>query len=152
VTRIALISAVTALVAASCAGGGDDRLSKPEYEATVRSAYAEVQEAFRRTDVAVGELPDRIEDAQAQLRDAAGVLEDVEPPEEVEAANDQVASAMRQYADDLDVLRAAAERGDEAAIESFNSRIAHNAAIQLLMEAAESMRAKGYDVGPIAEE
>jgi hypothetical protein len=141
------------LVLAGCSGGGREQLSKAEYEETVRTAYADVQEAFRQTNVDdVSELAPRIEDAQDQLRDAAGELEDVDPPNEVEAENAQIAEAMRAYADDLDGLLEAAERGDTIAVAEFSSRVATNDAVVAMMEAAERLRFKGYDVGDIAEE
>jgi hypothetical protein len=146
------LTIAAAFVLASC-GGGNERLSKPEYEEKVRTVYADIQEAFRQTNVPdQEELADRVEDAQEELRRAAGALEDVDPPDEVEAENAQIADAMRTYADDLDGLREAAERGDSTAIVNFNSRVASNDAIVAMMEAAERMKFKGYDVGDIAEE
>jgi major membrane immunogen (membrane-anchored lipoprotein) len=153
VARTGFVIAIGASLVLVACGGEKERLSKPEYEERVRSVYADVQEAFRRTDVTdQEELADRVEDAQDELRDAAGELEDVDPPDAVEAENAQIAEAMRTYADDLDGLREAAERGDATAIASFNSRVATNDAIVAMMEAAERMKFKGYDVGDIAEE
>jgi hypothetical protein len=153
VARIGFVIAIGASLALVACGGEKERLSKPEYEERVRSVYADVQEAFRRTDVTdQTELDDRVEDAQEELRRAAGALEDVDPPDEVEAENAQIAEAMRTYADDLDGLREAAERGDATAIANFNSRVATNDAIVAMMEAAERLKFKGYDVGDIAEE
>jgi hypothetical protein len=146
-------AAAAAFVLAGCSGGGRDALTKTEYEETVRTVYADVQDAFRQTNVSEqSELADRVEDAQDELRRAAGELEDVDPPDEVEAENAQIAEAMRTYADDLDGLREAAERGDSTAIANFNSRVATNDAIVAMMEAAERIKFKGYDVGDIAEE
>ncbi len=142
---------MTALSLAAC--GGDGRLSKAEYEETVRSAYGEVQQAFRETNVeSTDELADSVEAAQEQLRDAADELEGVQPPEDVEAENAQIVLAMRAYAEDLDRLRNAAEQGDERTIEDFNARIAQNESVEQMAEAAERMKFKGYDLGQIAEE
>jgi hypothetical protein len=147
------LAAAGALVVAGCMGDARERLSKAEYEETVRTAYADVQEAFRQTNVDdVSELPPRIEAAQDELREAAGELEDVDPPDEVEAENAQIAEAMRAYADDLDGLLEAAERGDTIAVAEFSSRVATNDAVVAMMEAAERLKFKGYDVGDIAEE
>jgi HAMP domain-containing protein len=133
--------------------GGDDRLSKREYEEKVRSEYADVQEAFLATGGAQGdELAARIEDAQQELRDAADELDEIDPPEEVEKENEEVVEGMREYAGDLDELREAAERGDQQAIDAFNERIAKNEAVEQIAEAAEEMKFKGYDLGPIGEE
>lgn len=145
------MSALTALSVVAC--GGDGRLSKSEYGETVRSAYGEVQQAFQETNVdSTDELADRVEAAQEQLREAADRLEDLQPPEEVEAENAQIVQAMRAYAEDLDRLRNAAEQGDERTIEDFNARIAQNESVEQMAEAAERMKFKGYDLGPIAEE
>jgi hypothetical protein len=148
---ILVVSALTSVVVAGC--GGDGRLSKTEYEETVRSTYAEVQQAFRQTNVdSTKELASRVGAAQNQLREAASTLENVEPPTEVEADNREIVEGMRAYAEDLDRLRNAAVRGDVKTIEDFNARIAQNESIGQIAEAAEEMKFKGYDLGPIAEE
>jgi hypothetical protein len=138
---------LAAVVLAGCAGDGG-RLSKTEYAAQVRSVYAGVQEAFAATNVP----PDRVEDAQAELREAADELEGLEPPEDAEAANAQIAAGFRLYADELDRLRNAAERGDQATIDDFNAGVAERESVKQIMEAAESLKFKGYDLGDIAEE
>lgn len=123
-----------------------------EYEEKVRSVYAEVQQAFRETNVAIEDLAPRVEAAQAQLREAASALESVEPPSEVEAENRQIVAGMRAYADDLDRLRNAAERRDQRTIDDINARIQQSESVEQIASAAESMKFKGYDLGPIAEE
>ncbi len=147
------ISALAALSLTGCGGGGGGRLSKSDYEQRVRSLYANVREAFRKTNVTSTKLlADRVEEAQGELRSAADDLEEIEPPEKVENETEELVEGMREYADDLDELRNAAERGDEAAIQKFNSGIAQNEAVEQMAEAAEEMKFKGYDLGPIAED
>jgi hypothetical protein len=147
----ALATAVT-LTLAGC--GGDNRLSKGDYEQKVRAEYADVQDAFRATGAAFGQagLAERIEQAQTQLREAADALAGDEPPAEVEQENEEIVEGMREYADDLDQLRDAAGKGDLRSIEAFNDRIATNEAVGQIAEAAEEMKFKGYDLGQIAEE
>lgn len=142
---------LAALALGGCAGD-DGRLTKAEYGDRVRSVYAEVQAAFAATNVPQDELADRVEDAQAELRQAAGELEGVEPPEEAEAANAQIAAGFRLYADELERLRNAAERGDRATIDDFNARVADRESVKQIAEAAEALKFKGYDLGEIAEE
>jgi hypothetical protein len=151
--RLAVISALAAVTIVGC--GDQDRLSKREYEQKVQSEYAEVQDAFRATGAAFGnpdELAEKIEDAQAQLREMADALDEVVPPVEVEAENQQIVGSMRRYADSLDRLRNAAERGDLQVIEDATARIGDNEAVEQIAEAAERMKFKGYDLGQIAEE
>jgi acyl-CoA reductase-like NAD-dependent aldehyde dehydrogenase len=112
-----------------------------------------VQEAFVRTNVTdPGELAERVEDAQGELRDAAEELEGVQPPEDVEAENAQIARGFRAYAEELDRLRNAAEQGDERTIDDFNTRISRRESVGQIAEAAERIKFKGYDIGLIAEE
>jgi hypothetical protein len=59
---------------------------------------------------------------------------------------------MREYADDLDELRRAAQSGDAEAVALFNAGIPQNAAVRKIAEAAEEMKFEGYDLGRIAEE
>lgn len=139
------------LALAAC---GEDRLSKGEYEQKVRGEYAEVQKAFRATGASLGspDLGDKIGAAQKQLREMAESLEKVEPPEQVEEENEEIVEGLREYAEDLDVIREAARKGDQRAIETFNAGIGTNEAVERIAEAAEEMKFKGYDLGPIAEE
>lgn len=139
------------LALAAC---GDERLSKSEYEQKLQSEYAGVQQAFQATAASFGQtdLAGKIGDAQEELRAAAESLEHVEPPKEVEQENEEIVEGLREYADDLDDLREAAERNDLKTITAFADRIADNEAIHQIAEAAEEMKHKGYDVGAIGEE
>jgi hypothetical protein len=114
--------------------------------------YGEVQRSFQATNVPLGRLAPRVEDAQAQLRESADELDGIEPPKDVETENDHLVAGMRRYADDLDRLRNAAERGDQRTVADFNARLPQNEAVEQMAEAAEAMKFKGYDLGQIAEE
>jgi chromosome segregation ATPase len=144
-------SALAALLLAGCGDSG--RSSKSDYEQRVRSIYADIQEAFQKTNVtSTTLLADRIEAAQGTLRSSADELEEIEPPEQVEEETEELVEGMREYADDLDELHEAAVRGDRAPVEAFTSGVAKNEAVKRMAEAAEEMKFKGYDLGPIADE
>jgi hypothetical protein len=148
--RRCLILALTALALTACGG---ERLSKSEYEQRVRETYAGVQQAFLATNVSSAALlAERVGKAQDSLREAADRLEDTNPPQEVEKQNDEIVAGLRAYADDLEELKEAAERGDRKAIARFNNGVRNNPAIARIAEAAEEMKEKQYDLGPIAEE
>jgi hypothetical protein len=133
--------------------GGGGALSKSEYEKKVRAVYADVQDAFRKTNVTSTKLlAARVAEAQRELRRAADELDDAEPPSAVAAKNDELVEGMRAYADDLEELRGAAERGDSARIARFNQSIPQNTAVRQIAEAAEEMKFEGYDLGPISED
>jgi len=148
------VLAAAALVAlASCPSGGDRvRLSKDEYERKVQTLYAGVQSAFRATAGSSGEkLAGRIGLAQKALRNAADELGAVKAPQEVEAENRALAAAMLEYAEALDAAVRAASGGDEQAMARFRDASAHPA-VREMAEAAERMKEKGYDLGPIAKD
>jgi hypothetical protein len=143
-------TAVAILLVSGC--GGEDRLTKGEYEQLVRGVYADVQTAFRATRVPPDRLGDRVEAAQGELREAADALDAVEPPAEVSRENDRLVAGMRAYATALDAVRDAAEEGDQAALEELGSSLGRSESVEEMAEAAEAMKFKGYDLGPIAEE
>jgi cytochrome oxidase Cu insertion factor (SCO1/SenC/PrrC family) len=142
----ALIAAIVLL--AGC--GSQQRLSKTQYEQRVRSVYEDVRQAFRETKVGETQLAGRVGAAQSALRKAAQELDGVRPPSGVEEPNHDLAEAMREYAGDLDALGKAAAAHDTKAIARFNAQIPQNEAIDRIAEAAEEIRTKGYDLGPIA--
>lgn len=149
------VVAVVALAAILLVPRGDDggTLSKPEYEKRVRTVYANVQDAFRKTNVtSSGLLGARVAEAQSELRRAADELDDAKPPGAIARENDRLVAGMRAYADDLEELRGAAERGDTAGVARFNQSIPQNTAVRQIAEAAEEMKFEGYDLGPISEE
>jgi hypothetical protein len=156
--RRVLAGAVVALVALAAVllvprGGDGGTLSKPEYEQKVRAEYANVQDAFRKTNVTSTKLlAARVAEAQRELRHAADELDDAKPPGAVAAKNDELVEGMRAYADDLEELRGAAERDDSAGIARFNHSIPQNTAVRQIAEAAEEMKFEGYDLGPISED
>jgi len=141
-----LIAAIVLLAGCS----GQQRLSKAQYEHKVRSVYEDVRQAFRETKVGQAQFAGRVQAAQHALRTAASELDGVRPPKGVEEPNHDLADAMREYAGDLDALRKAATAHDTKAIARFNAQIPQNEAIDRIAEAAEKIRLKGYDLGPIA--
>ena len=130
--------------------GGTARLTKTQYEQKVRLVYEDVRQAFRETNVSAARLPGRVEAAQQALRHAARELDETKPPEKVVEANHELAEAMRGYAEELDKLRQAAEAHDAKAVGEFNARLPQDEAVERIAEAAEEIRQKGYDLGPIA--
>jgi hypothetical protein len=157
-SRRVLAGAVVAVVALAAIllvprGGDGGTLSKPEYEQKVRAVYADVQEAFRKTNVTSTKLlATRVGEAQDELRRAADELDDAKPPGAIAKENEQLVAGLRAYADDLEELRAAAEQGDSGGITRFNRSIPQNPAVRQIAEAAEEMKFEGYDLGPISEE
>jgi thiamine biosynthesis lipoprotein ApbE len=132
--------------------GSEARLSKAQYEKKVRTAYEHVRQAFRETKVSQARLAGRVAAAQQALRNAAHELDDANPPRQIEEPNHELAEGMREYAEDLDELLTAAKAHNAEAVAAFNARVPENEAIEHIAEAAEEIRNKGYDLGPIAKD
>lgn len=140
------------LLFASCPPAEAPRLDKAAYERTVKAAYADVQAAFRATRGLAGPaLAERIAGGQAALRRAADAITATKPPAEVEADNDALAAGMRRYAAALDTARDAARRQDAGALAAFRDASGQEG-VREMKEAAERIKERGYDLGPIADE
>lgn len=146
--RYLLLLAALALVV-GCGSGA--RLSKAQYEQKVRTAYEHVRRAFRETKVGQAQLAGRVAAAQQALRNAAHELDETKAPSAIEEPNHELAEGMREYAEDLDELLDAAKARNAEAVAAFNARVPQNEAIERIAEAAEEIRNKGYDLGPIAK-
>jgi len=136
------------LLTAAC--GGEHRLSKSAYEQHVQAAYAPVRAAFRGTANApsLEELAARVATAQAALRKAADEVALLRPPRNAAGPNDDLAEALRAYADDLDGLRRAAAAGDTRVVRRFES--GNRESIDRIEHAAEELAERGYRLGPPA--
>ena len=148
--QLAAVAAVVGLAAAGCS----NELSKTEYEQKVQTEWADVQQAFRATASGgtMDDVADATERAQDELRSSADELDDVDAPKAVEELNEELIQALRGYADDLDAMIRAARDGDTDAVAAFNGRIGQNRWILQIHEVAEQMRAKGFNLGDLAEE
>jgi hypothetical protein len=143
---------VGVLLASGC--GGEQRLTKAQYEKHVRAVYGEVRAAFRATrDVKGAALAERISTASTKLRIASQQLEArFEPPKQVEEHNEELAEGMLALSVELDGLVQALDRGDRRALQRYNARIPRNTEIERMAEAAEEMKFMGYNLGVLAQE
>lgn len=152
-------AAAAVLVAAAIGAGSavlvlhEERLSKPAYEHSVRSAYTPIQQAFARTaGASSAQLPARLSVAISRVRDAAELLEANEPPRSVEHEHEELVEGLRELAEQLDGLRSSVASGNALALRRYNAGIAQNTIVEQIAEAAEEMKFKGYDLGRVAEE
>ncbi|MFN2470265.1 MAG: hypothetical protein ABR583_04610 [Gaiellaceae bacterium] len=152
---VGLVVLVATVTAAFLLGsGGDERLSRKEYERVVQTSYAEVRATFRQASEA-SSLPDlaaNLAGPQAALRAAARELDETEPPLDAAAANVALVRGLRGYADELTRVRRAAERGDGAFVQRFNEGVAELPSLRQLTRAFEQLRERGYDLGDIPVE
>ena len=71
-------------------------------------------------------------------------------PKSAAAPNNDLAEALRAYADDLDGLRRAARMGDTRVVRQFES--GDRESIDRIERAAEELAARGYRLGALAPE
>ena len=137
---------------AACTATSPPPLSKAQYEQKVQTLYAAIQAAFAATRGAEGQaLADRIGSAQKALRDASRELLATRPPVEVSEENQELARAIADYAEALEPAVKAAATGDREALARFGN-VAALGPVREMAEAAEKMKYKGYDLGPIAKD
>lgn len=150
---LAVLGASAAFLAAGC--GGHQRLTRSQYEQKVQAIYTDVRQAFSGTSTNVhslAALAPRVRVAQRELRKAAEQLSKLKPPEEVEEQNNELAEGLKAYSDDLDRLREAALAGDAKRVRAYEESIAENESVKRVEEAAEKMKAKGYNLGPLTND
>jgi hypothetical protein len=92
---------------------------------------------------------ERVRVAQQELRGAANEFSKLKAPREIEAPSRDIAEGLDAYADDLDRLRDAAAAGDAKRVAAFEHGIPENESVLKIEEAAEEMKAKGYDLGAL---
>lgn len=155
-SRIALLLLVGAslgLAAAGCGGGGSSGapLSKDEYESRMQALQKELSSfgsAFENlSDPA--ELTDALREGADLLDEAAGKLEDIEPPDEIREAHERLAPGARAVAD---FFREVSDRLEKAKLAELPEIVeelnpAENEALKGFQEAIEEIRSKGYEIG-----
>lgn len=138
--------AIAAVALAGCGGG--DRLSKEEYQAEVRKVGTTLRGALGGVDTegagGLSAVRAQVEQLQSALRDAAGELEGLTPPEDVEATHGKLVEGIRGFADDLDELNDALERGDSDAVRSFEDDFTKSDSVKQIQAAALELQQKGY--------
>lgn len=138
--------ALLAIVAGGC--GGSERLSKTEYEQELKGAGVELSNASTAlAQASTGpEYVAGVEQVQAGLRKAADDLDGVNPPEDVDAANDRLVDALRGLADEFDKVKQAAATGPKAA-RAAGARLARSQPSEDARTAVLEIQRRGYDVG-----
>lgn len=139
--RLAPALVLVALLGAC--GGGTPRLTHDEYQQKVSRELRALGSAI----VAAGVSAAGAEKIAGDLDAAAGRLEELDPPQDAEAANADLASALRSYA--LDLRDFAVEvRGAPRARREAQTRLARSAAVRAIQRAQAELARAGYAVTP----
>ena len=143
-----LLLALAALTLALAGCGSKSRLSKGAYEGVLTKTGKELAEASKALakEKTGEEFVSGAEQIQAGLREAADDLDDVRPPDDVDAANDRFVDALRGLADEFDKVRVAAKGGAKKAREA-GARLARSQPSEEARQAILEIERRGYNVG-----
>lgn len=153
---IGAIAALAVVVAAGCGdsgGGGGTQLTKAQYEqqlnsigATIDSSFSELTTMFQSPNPSFDEAADKIAEIQDQMRDQADKLDDVTPPDDVEAEHEQMVEGLRGFADDLEEFRQAVESKSVTAMQDFAESFDTSESAKKIQQAGDSLEKKGYNL------
>jgi hypothetical protein len=137
---------VLAIAVAGC--GGSERLSKTEYQQKLKGAGVELANASKPLAQATtgAQFASGVEQVQDGMRKVADDLDGLNPPEEVDAANDRLVDALRGVADEFDKVKEAAAKG-AADARAAGARLARSQASEDASQAILEIQRRGYDVG-----
>jgi hypothetical protein len=132
-----VVAVLTAVALAGCGGG--PRLTKSEYEQRVTGIYRTLGVSFRRAGTGVPGLR-RMKSA---LDRAADGLEALEPPRDAMSDHQRLVESTRDYATQVDLVRASVDFGDPVTVASHLREVTAPLAIRRVLR---DLRAKGYRI------
>ena len=139
--RVLSTFALTALLV-GC--GGDDKLSKEDYQAELRKICAEserrtneVEEPTRATPEAIADYLQRLRDVNAQTIEK---VEELEPPDELKDAHDRALTANREGREKVDNVIGELEGGGDPTQVLTEAR-------KELEESSQAAKKAGEDLG-----
>ncbi len=148
--------ALAAVIAILAACGGDEQLSRAEYERELRETEREVQAGLEPAGVEVrnlatgsGSLDDAaqaVEEAGDVLTRRADTLREVDPPDGAEEGNRLLVEGLEELAAELSDFQDAADDGDVARLRAFIMDFDDLDSIRKIEEAMRTLEAAGYSV------
>ena len=144
---LAVFLAAVALVAAGC--GGSD---KEDYEEEIDKVGQTLDEQFTeigRDIQASGGLKraaPEVEKGAEALDDAVADLEEIDPPDDAEAAHGKIVRGVGLLADDFREAGRAAGENDAPRVLRLFGDIESSEGFRMIVEARDDLREAGYDV------
>lgn len=154
--RSTMLALALACATAFGACGGSDEQSKAEYGESMRATMSNLTEAYGDASTASGEAGDdvaatvrQLRASQLALRDAGNQLDDIEPPEELAAAHEDLVEGVREMADAVDLLIEAQELAetDPKAAEQAARKFGSDDSFERVTAAAARLEKAGVDTG-----
>ena len=116
---VAVLVGVLVLLAAGCGGGGEEPLSKAEFQSQANAICAKYEKQLKAvgTPTSIEEIPDLVEQALAILNKEIDEIAALNPPEDLQSDFDKMIAASNKTKAAADDLSAAAKSGDQAAVQ-----------------------------------
>jgi hypothetical protein len=149
-SAVALVGLSAALAAAIAVplltlGSGPPQLTKAQYSRGVTTIYGAVGESFRRagSSRSAAETSASLRAMKAALDRAAAALTGLRPPSDGERDHRILVDSTRDYAAQIDLVRASVDFGNPATIASHLREVTAPTAIR---RALRDLAAKGYRI------
>jgi hypothetical protein len=145
-----------ALLIAGCGGGGggEGKLSKSEFEQRIQKDGDAVKKAFAPLNTppkSLNELADKLAAGEDQLNEVADDLDSAKPPNDVAEDTTKLAVGLRKLADELELMRKAAEKGDPKLVQDALKSLQGSHALVDAQAATTDMKKKGYSLGTLGQ-
>jgi hypothetical protein len=132
-----VLAVLTAVALAGCGGGS--RLTKSDYEQRVTAIYRTLGVSFR----GAGSGSPGLRRMKSALDRAADGLQAIDPPRDAASDHRRLVESTRDYAMQVDLVRASVDLGDPVTIASHLREVTAPLAIR---RALGDLRAKGYRI------
>ena len=146
----ALALALAAVVLLGGCGGGGTRLSHDAYAHELRTIVRPLAATLLRPELANAgraAITRRVDAVQRALRRAASRLDALRPPKDAAAANRQAVEGMREFAQSLDAVRAAAAGGTAEQLREAKAESSRSPGATKMNRALGELRDAGYRIG-----
>jgi DNA repair exonuclease SbcCD ATPase subunit len=136
--------------------GGDEQVSRGEYEEQLAATSDDLDAALERLNReleqaasgsgSLDEAAAQVGEIRSELDEAADELGDLEPPEDAEAAHEQLVDGLESFSVELAEFEDAIESGDVDRIQSFVRDLDDFEGVQDVAAATDRLREQGYDL------
>jgi hypothetical protein len=116
---VAALVGVLALLAAGCGGGGEEPLSKAEFQSQANAICAKYEKQLNALGApsSIDEIPDLVQQALVILNKEIDEIAALNPPDELQSDFDKLIAASNKTKAAANDLSAAAKSGDQAAVQ-----------------------------------
>ena len=110
---------VLSLFAAGCGGGGEEPLSKADFQSQANAICAKYEKQLKAlgTPSSIDEIPDLVQQALVILNKEIDEIAALNPPDELQSDFDKMIAASNKTKAAANDLSAAAKSGDQAAVQ-----------------------------------